>query len=174
MLSTTTKPAGKAFVMHWIGSDRLRKLLTEKQMHLGHLALFHLLTHHTNTRTGRIHVTAKRLAEHWDLPPARVRSYLKHLLRLQVLARCPDPENGGSFLVPHPFMASAGTDARREKLWDEYKAGLGEDAEHLLDMPSEAELTPSSARRKFKKRSRLDGPRFAPGPGGTVIAGHER
>jgi hypothetical protein len=118
-----------------------------------------------NRITGRIEVTAAHVAEEWGLEPSRVRLNLSRLTKLQVVLRRRDPRTGTSHFVAHPFIASAGTDARRELLWQEYLEAL-DGAEPLLDMPSEAELIPHSSRRKFKKRSRLDGPRFTPaGPG---------
>jgi len=155
--------------MHWIGNDRLNKLMSSRQLKIGQLGTLMVLLQYTNPITGRIEVTAAHLAEEWNLSPSRVRLDLSHLTKLQVVLRRRDPRTGTCHFVAHPFIASAGTDARRDLLWQEYLEAL-DGAEPLLDMPSEAELIPHSACRKFKKRSRLDGPRFAPGPGGTVIA----
>ena len=155
--------------MHWIGNDRLNKLVSSRQLKIGQLGTLMVLLQYTNPITGRIEVTAAHLAEEWSLSPSRVRLDLSHLTKLQVVLRRRDPRTGTSHFVAHPFIASAGTDARRDLLWQEYLEAL-DGAEPLLDMPSDVELTPYSARRKFKKRSRLDGPRFAPGPDGGVLA----
>ena len=161
------RQAPKSFVMHWIGNDRLLKLVGDKDLNLAQLGTLMALLRYTNPVTGRIEVTAKHLAEEWNLSPGRVRQYLSHLTKLQVVLRRKDPRTGTSHFVAHPYIASAGTDARRDLLWQEYLEAL-EGVEPRLEMPTEAELIPHSAKRKFKKRSRLDGPRFAPAPDGVA------
>ena len=155
------QPAPKAFVMHWIGNDRLMKLVADKAMTFADMGALMALLRYTNPTTGRIEVTAKHLADEWGVSYSRVRLQLSHLAKLQVVLRRKDPRTGTSHFVAHPFIASAGTDARRDLLWQEYLEAL-DGAEPLLDMPSDAELVPHSSRRRFKKRSRLDGPRYAP------------
>lgn len=161
------RPAPKAFVMHWIGNDRLMKLVSSRQMKISQLGTLMILLRYTNPTTGRIEVTAAHLAEEWNLSHGRVRLDVSHLTKLQVVLRRKDPRTGTSHFVAHPFIASAGTDARRELLWQEYLEAL-EGAEPKLDMPTDAELIPHSSRRKFKKRSRLDGPRYAPAEPGVA------
>jgi hypothetical protein len=136
-------------------------------MKVSQLGTLMALLRYTNPTTGRIEVTAAHLAEGWGLSPSRVRLDLSHLVKLQVVLRRRDPRTGTSHFVVHPFIASAGTDARRDLLWQEYLEAL-DGAEPLLDMPSDAELVPHSSRRRFKKRSRLDGPRYAPACPGVV------
>ena len=163
------RQAPKSFVMHWIGNDRLLKLVAGKEMSVSQLGTLMILLQYTNPITGRIEVTAAHLAEEWGLEASRVRLNLSRLAKLQVVLRRKDPRTGTSHFVAHPYIASAGTDARRDLLWQEYLEAL-EGAEPKLDLPTDAELIPHSAKRKFKKRSRLDGPRFATAPEGRVIA----
>lgn len=125
MIPTGIAPGPQAplYAMHWLASDKLRKLVATKDLTCGHVGLLWFLVDHMD-KNGHAWVTAYSLALTLNRDDAATSREIKKLLDHQLIVRAKDRRTGQAGFMVNPYVASIGKIEDRRKLWGIFKEYL--------------------------------------------------
>lgn len=115
----------EGFVMvHQRDLDSTIALLGERRLELRDAAVFLTLLNYVNWRSGRVHITAKYVAERLKIQLPVCVSAISRLKKEGLVSRVVDPRTGENYYLINPYLASVGGPSRRGHLWTQFQASL--------------------------------------------------
>lgn len=93
---------------HVLEMDRCLDLVAERRLELRDMAVLWALMAYASWRTGKIKVTAEKLAERLRMQQTHVVSSITRLRKEALLAKGKDPHDGTFFYLVKPSLASVG------------------------------------------------------------------
>jgi predicted transcriptional regulator len=109
---------------HLLEMDRCLDLVQDRRLELRDMAVLWALMAYASWRTGKITVTAEKLAERLNMQRTHVVSSISRLKKALVLTLGEDPHDGTSFYLLNPAVASVGTEQTKGKMWQVFKECL--------------------------------------------------
>ena len=103
---------------HVLEMERVVDLLGQRELQLRDAAVLYALEAYCSWRSGRIRVTAKKLAERLSMQEKHVISSLTRLKKLQLLGRAMDRHTGEWFYLFNPSLVTVGTTQTQKGLWN--------------------------------------------------------
>lgn len=109
---------------HQVEIERALDLVAERKLELRDMAVMWALVAYANWRTGRIRVTAQKLAERLGMQETHVVSSITRLRKQLLLTRGTDPHDGTSFYLLNPYLVSTGTTQTKGHMWQVFQQSL--------------------------------------------------
>lgn len=109
---------------HTLEIDRVLALTAERRLELRDLAVLYALEGYCSWMSGRIEVTAKKIAERLKMQEKHVISSLTRLKKERLLAKATDPNTGMWFYLISPDLLTVGTSQREGYLRKTFSEAL--------------------------------------------------
>lgn len=97
--------------------ERCLDLVADRKLELRDMAVLLALMAYSSWRTGKIRVTAAKLAERLRMQEPHVISSLSRLRKQLLLTRGVDPHDGTDFYLLNPYLVSVGPPQTRGRMW---------------------------------------------------------
>lgn len=119
----------EGFVMvHQHDLDCAVSLVGRRVLELRDMAVLMALMASMNWRSGRVHVTAKGVADQLKIKLPVCVSSLTRLRKQQMISRVMDRHTGENYFLVNPYLVSVGGPKRRGHLWAQFEQSLERDA----------------------------------------------
>lgn len=127
MISTDPPKGPKApiYAMHWLASERLRKLVADRELTCGHVGVLWFLVDHMDAK-GYAWVTPTYLAGVLRRDATQTSREIKRLTDRQLVVRVRDPRTGRTGFMVNPYVAHVGPMDSRFSAWGRFKTHVGD------------------------------------------------
>jgi DNA-binding MarR family transcriptional regulator len=109
---------------HHVEIEKALDLVAQRKLELRDMAVMWALMAYSSWRTGKIQVTAAKLAERLNMQEKHVIASLSRLRKELLLTRGTDPHDGTTFYLLNPYLVSAGPPQTKGRMWQVFKDSL--------------------------------------------------
>jgi hypothetical protein len=121
--------AGPQFTMHFLDHNMtIEQHIKEKRLRPIDCVVLQALENRMNLSTGRIRTRLSVIAEQLGYSHSQLRASFQRLKAQQLVVRCMD-DNREIFFLINPYCIHYGTEQKRGRLWQQFKAAVNNGGE---------------------------------------------